>query len=302
MASSALKKRFRRIIGLCSLFSLLAAGPLLAQENMLWAVEDGSGSRMFLYGSIHMATPDIYPLPPVVENAFDISSRLMVEADVTNPDIAATLMEVTMNGMYKAANEDLWQEIGPELSDGLKACAAKSTLPDELFARLKPWLAAVTLEAMRLKVLGFDENLGLDRHFLLKAKEKGMAVSEIESMSEQMEIFTTMTPSESRQLLRATVLECDSGAAEIRNLIDVWRNGDLSGFEKLYFQIYTEYPELAPLLDKVIFQRNDLMHGRLQPFLVPGQTTFAVIGAAHMVGSRGIPELFRAQGMKVTRY
>ena len=145
---------------------LSAAAPAGAQENFLWSVEDGSGARLFLYGSIHLATQDIYPLPEVVQRAFDNSVQLVVEADVSSPDIGATMSQVTASGTYLYERTTLWDVIGAELSEDLKKCAVKSGLPPDLFEMLKPWLAAMTLEAMRLKGMGYDDRLGLDLHFL----------------------------------------------------------------------------------------------------------------------------------------
>lgn len=304
MIFDVVKKRLACLAWLSALLVALMASGASAQDNMLWSVEDGVGSKLFLYGSIHMATPDTYPLPAIVEQAFANSVNLVVEADVTDPGMTDSMLKILTGGeaTYLKSGKDLWSDIGPSMSEGLKACAGSHGLPVDLFTQLKPWLAAVTLEAVRLKALGYDENLGLDRHFLVEAKEKGIGVYELESMEEQMGIFTSMTEKESKLFLQASVLECESGPEEIHKLIDVWRRGDLEGFEAIYFQVYKEYPELSTVLDKVIFDRNDRMHERLQRYLVPGQTSFVVIGAAHMVGSRGLPEKFRAQGMKVTRY
>jgi uncharacterized protein YbaP (TraB family) len=291
----------RALAMLAVLAAFLAAPAASAQDNFLWSVEDGAGAKLFLFGSIHLATPGTYPLPEAIDRAFASSVQLVVEADVTSPDLVSTMTSVTFAGIYRDG-KTLWDEIGPELSEGLKKCAAKTKLPDELFVSLRPWLAAMTLEAMRLKAMGFQEELGLDRHFIMEAKEGKIPVGELESMAEQMEIFTSLTPEESLQLLRVTVLECEESENDVRELISVWQRGDLDGFERLYFQVYNQYPELSPLLDKIINDRNDRMHARLQPYLYPGRTAFVVVGAAHMVGARGLPELFRAQGLKVTRY
>ena len=293
----------RRAAASALFFALaIAAAPLLAQDNFLWSVEDGAGARLFLFGSIHMADPETYPLPEIVDQAYQASEQLVVEADVTSPDMGEIMSQVSASGVYLGSGRSLWDDLGPSLSEGLAKCAATVGLPPQLFEHLRPWLAAMTLEALRLKSMGYDEELGIDRHFIVRAKEERKPIGELETIAEQMDLFTSLTEEESLKLLQVTVIECDEAEEGVNELMAVWKAGDLDGFERIYFGVYHEHPELGPILDKVILNRNRLMHKRLQPYLYPGQTVFVVVGAAHMVGSEGLPELFRAQGMKVTRY
>jgi uncharacterized protein YbaP (TraB family) len=281
--------------------SLISAAAASADGSFLWSVEDQAGSRMYLYGSIHMAVPEVYPLPEVVEGAFKESAELVVEADVTGEGFMGEMMEAAFkNGIY-LDGRDLWGELGPDLSAGLKACAARAGLPPEMLQNLKPWLAAITLEATRVKALGFDESLGLDRHFLGQAKARGIPVVELETAAEQASMFTELSDEDSLKLIKATILECDSGGDEVKELVDVWRRGDLAGFEEVFFKVYREAPELEPLLDRIIYDRNERMFNSLARRLVPGRAVFAVVGAAHMIGPRGLPERFRARGLRVTR-
>jgi uncharacterized protein YbaP (TraB family) len=302
MRLTAAMAKAAKLAAAAALLLALAAGPAGAQEHFLWSVEDGAGAELFLFGSIHLASEDMYPLPEVVEKAFASSDQLVVEANVARPDVLKVMASFRDKGLYLDGDESLWQDIGPELASGLTACANKIGLGAEFLDRLKPWLAAITVETFRLNSLGLKESLGVDRHFLGLAQDRGMAVGELEGLEEQLVLLTSFSDEESLQLLEVTVHECGDLQLDVRELTDIWKKGDLDAFERLYFQVYAKYPKLAPLMNRVIFDRNDSMHERLQPYLQPGLRTFVVIGAAHMVGRRGLPELFRAQGLKVTRY
>ena len=301
----------RRVPGADSVFSaaLLAVSLLLlsvcgqarAQDLFLWSVEAPDGSTLLhLFGSIHMASADTYPLPDRVMEAFARSDRLVVEADVTDAREAEVLARLGDEGIL-APPATLWDLVGPETEARLDACLAQTNLPKMLFDRFKPWMASLTLEAVRLIRQGYDEKLGLDRHFLTLARERGLPIAQLESVAEQMGLFLNLTDEQSLQLLEVSILECGTGADELERLLASWRRGDLAEFEELYFKAFREHPELTPLLDKIIHQRNESMHRRLQDYLAPGTTSFVVIGAAHMVGADGIPERLMAQGLSVVR-
>ena len=62
-----------------------------------------------------------------------------------------------------------------------------------------------------------------------------------------------------------------------------------------------DWPELKVFYEKVIFERNERMAERLGVLAQDGRLRFAVIGAGHLVGPRGIPALLHAQGFRIQR-
>ncbi len=69
----------------------------------------------------------------------------------------------------------------------------------------------------------------------------------------------------------------------------------------LVFSPLARFPELEVFYDLVFFQRNERMTARLVEFLGDGKTRLVVLGAGHMVGSRGIPAQLGEQGYRVQR-
>ena len=53
-------------------------------KHFLWQV-DSPTTRIYLMGSIHLLRQDVYPLAPVIEEAFAASDILVLEADLTFP-------------------------------------------------------------------------------------------------------------------------------------------------------------------------------------------------------------------------
>ena len=62
-------------------------------------------------------------------------------------------------------------------------------MPLELINRQKPWLLALTLEALELMKLGFDPQYGIDAYFLSKA-QGSKKILELEGVDEQFNLLS----------------------------------------------------------------------------------------------------------------
>ena len=85
---------------------LLAATPLPAQtgKSFMWKVEGEGGSAAYLLGSLHVLTPEWYPLNATINKAFT-GSKVLVEA--------AGLLERPITTALRAAGYDVRQCGGP---------------------------------------------------------------------------------------------------------------------------------------------------------------------------------------------
>ena len=63
-----------------------------------------------------------------------------------------------------------------------------------------------------------------------------------------------------------------------------------------------EHPELSPILDVIIFQRNMKMAEKIKGYLSTDDTYFVVVGAAHLVGGKGIVSLLEKAGYPVRKF
>ena len=69
-----MKKAFcGRILALVIALTLFAAAALAGEKCFLWKMQSKT-STVFILGSVHLAKPDIYPLPEKIEESFDKSS------------------------------------------------------------------------------------------------------------------------------------------------------------------------------------------------------------------------------------
>jgi uncharacterized protein len=279
---------------LVTLMLCLLAAPLAAfAESVFWRVERAGMPAAYVLGSVHVGTPEMYPLPPAVMEAFSASQTLVVELDVTraNPAVAEF---VTAHGML-AAGETLSGALGPQKWKQLEAAASEVGVSAAALERQRPWLAAVVLGMAGYARAGFDPALGVDRFFLQHAGER--AVLELESVEEQLGVFTSLSPTAERLLLQQTAQDILENPDSYASVVAAWRANDLGELEQFLGALRDAAPELER---KLFIDRNRLMARRLHAMLESGERAFIVVGAGHLPGEGGLIELLLARGYRAT--
>jgi uncharacterized protein YbaP (TraB family) len=274
--------------------------PLPGDHALMWRATSPGGQELYLLGSLHMARTSFYPLKDMLYESFDRSGTLVLELDPQSPGLQNTLGIISEKGFYPEG-QTLAEHLPPDLSAMWAPYA--DMLPGGEETSMRPWLAAVTLSVVLLEKMGYLVNEGVDRHFLARARERGMAFVELETPEEQLSIFADMSEEESLLFLKATLMEMKDVERFMDEMVDAWLAGDDSRFEEAFFSTYRQWPELAPLLEKVIFDRNRTMFERLKPVLEQADgPVFAVIGSGHLVGPRGMPAIFEHEGWRVEKF
>jgi uncharacterized protein YbaP (TraB family) len=138
--------------------SLAFVQPALSynQKSFLWKVQSDR-STVYLLGSIHFLKKNVYPLSQAIENAYESSDKLVVEANINeigNPNLN-TLAD---RAFYK--NDDhIEKHVSPETYRLIKKESEALGLPIELIRMQKPWLLALSFQAMELVRLGYSPEL-----------------------------------------------------------------------------------------------------------------------------------------------
>jgi uncharacterized protein YbaP (TraB family) len=272
----------------------------LPDHALLWRAVGPGGEEIYLLGSLHMARTTFYPLKDVLYESFDRSGTLVLELDPESPTLMDAVGVISQKGFYPEG-QTLAGHLPPDLSAMLAPYA--DMLPGGKDSAMRPWLAALTVSVLLLEKMGYMVKEGVDRHFLARARERGMALAELETPDEQLGVFADMSEEESLLFLKATLMEMKDVETFMDEMVGAWVDGDAARFEEAFFSTYRKWPELAPLLDKVIFERNRTMFGRLIPVLERADgPVFAVIGSGHLVGARGLPALFEQAGWRLEKF
>jgi uncharacterized protein YbaP (TraB family) len=206
-----------------------------------------------------------------------------------------TMELIQKNGMY-SGGDSLSKHISPETSAALDDFCSKHSLPRAGIEQLKPWVVAVTIAALSWQQAGEDPSLGIDMHFLDESKPP-QRIDELESMESQLNLFVSATDEEQQALLASTLKQGDKMKEMIQQIQAAYISGDPAALEK----IMREEADTGSktLTKKLLDDRNVTMAARLDDYLKGKEQAFVVVGAAHIVGEKGVAKLLRDKGYKV---
>jgi len=280
------------------LLSLHARGDVeAAQKGFLWKVQSGSAT-VYLLGSIHVFKKELYPLPAKIEEAFQSSDALVVEANIDelNLETVMTMLE----GAFYPENENLESHLSKDTFARAGAKLGESGIPIELFQRSKPWILALMITALEVQKSGLDPRYGIDMHFIGEARDK-KRILELESIDYQMRLLNGFSDAEQEAFLISTLKDADMMKEEMDMFMRAWSTGDTQALESIVMKGVGEDRRVFPVYEKLLYDRNRSMASRIEEFLKTGGKYFVVVGAGHLVGEKGIVRMLKGKGYSVER-
>jgi hypothetical protein len=268
---------------------------LAAQSrNFGWKVTSPRGA-IYVVGSVHLLTKDFYPLNPALEKAYTDSDLLVEEVDIADMTGPGTQLSMLTRGM-QPSSMPLEKVLTPATMALLSKKAQDVGLPLEALKQFKPWMIALTLEAMEWQKAGFDQELGLDKHFFDQAQADGKAVQGLETVEYQLSRFDEMPMDLQDRLLAETLKDIDTEQASMSRLIGAWRAGDAAAVERIVLKDLQQEPQLY---QRLLVERNKNWLPKLDALFARQGRAMVVVGAAHLVGPDGLLATFKAKGYKV---
>jgi uncharacterized protein len=267
-------------------------GPAGKGLIFMWKATSSS-TEVYILGSLHYARKGLYPLDQRIQDAFAQSQALAVESDVDGKQ--ARLQALVMQlGMYPEG-DSLENHITPRTMDLLRKLGGANPL----FMRMHPWLVAMQLQSVQFQKQGYDQDQGIDRHFLLKARSSGMEVLELERMEDTLKILADASAKDPDLFLYYSLLELERQDDLLGQISSIWQRGDAKAMHELIFAEINRRPEFKEFGVKLFDERNASMAEVIAGYLRGSRPVFVVVGAGHLVGPTGIPTLLRQKGFAV---
>jgi len=262
----------------------------------LWMAE-GTSNHVYLLGSVHLLREEDHPLPRVIDEAYDEAETLYMELDMD--DLDPLLMQATINrlGMLEEGTS-LRDVMGEELYEEAMAVAVELEIPLEMLERTEPWFAAITVEQLALARIGFNPSYGVEMYLLKKASRDGKTILGFETVEQQLAYLDGLSLDAQLALLMQTLTESAAIREVMDDLILAWRSGDIDFLEQTLLDDVSGYPELY---DTIVANRNRLWVDTIDELLEQGEDYLVVVGALHLVGEDGVPQLLRQRGVRITQ-
>ncbi len=263
----------------------------LAVPYAFWRVTSPT-TTVYLLGSIHYGTKEMYPLPEEVESAFASSSVLVIEADPDGMSAANRRAFLEQRAFCEKGKklDDYLSEDGRQALRAYWKDTGRSEELMDMVQRLRPWGATLILPTWLSRSADVSSELGVDKHFLKEAGGKQLV--ELEGLAYQMEFMASVPADEQEaELLRTLAsLHDEKPGSTFAQTIAAWKSGDLPGMERLSRDWYGNSQAMNNLRDARVFQRNQKMAEKIEQLLSGQDRCFVVVGYSHLIGKRGIAE------------
>jgi uncharacterized protein YbaP (TraB family) len=284
----------------CSLALALAsalAAPPAAAAAFLWEVI-GLTNRAYLYGTVHAGKREWFPLAKEVEDAFNDSKVLVVEADVSN----TAAMAKYGNTMAYTAPDTLKSHVSPEDYERFRKLLPRYQFPESQVAQMKPFLAVSLLVFGEWARQGYQPQYGIDGYLIARAKGEAKPIVEIEGIDTQMRLMDSLTEQENRTLFASTLYALETGLSgeQITGLVKAWQGADPDGLLGIARSYNAQVKGAAEFEEKFIWSRHEDMLKKIDGYLTQTKDRhFIAVGSLHLAGPRGLVEQLRQRGYVV---
>jgi hypothetical protein len=125
---------------------------------------------------------------------------------------------------------------------------------------------------------------------------------ELESLDYQIKLLSSLADMEQELFLLYTLKDLKIAGQEFDRLFKAWVSGDSQGMESIMMKYTKEDRRLSSAYEKLVYERNRNMAGKIEAYLKTKGTYLVIIGAAHLVGEKGIVEILRGKGYRVVQF
>lgn len=271
-------------------------------KGVAWVVED-EDTLVYLLGSIHLGTPDLYPFDKKLVTAFDESDALLVEANILDTEALEYYSE---KAMYTDGST-LKDAVAPETYAKLEQVAKLYGLPMDQLTVQKPWMLSSTLS-----MLAMDDSFGMtpqemamhgiDIYFLLNAQLQQKPVIELEGTRAQVDMFEGLSPEAQEQSLVAVldsiIHPSEENQSEVlQEWFTSWKQGNVEEFAKSFQAMEGTSSEFNEMLFGL---RDEQMAKKIMNVLEEKEGKyFVVVGSGHFLIDKNIRYHLEKNGYKV---
>ncbi len=289
--------RFARLKAVIRRVALLAGigivGNALA-DSSVWSVTSGNNT-VYLGGTMHLLRPSDYPLPEEYEQAYQASSEIYFETDISAMNDLSVQAQMLQQLTY-SDGRTLESVLNEEACSALSEHVASIGMPMEMLQTFKPGLLVSTLQIFEFQRLGFTPQ-GVDTYFNTRAISDAKTLGQLETVQEQIGFLAAMGEGNESEFILLSLSDLDETEEVMEAMIQAWRSGDNAKLSEMFvIDMKAEAPELY---DALLVQRNLNWLPLIDQMLTDEDTEFVLVGAAHLVGEDGLLNLLSARGYQI---
>lgn len=267
----------------------LSTAPALAEPAM-WKVSDADSS-IYLFGSIHLLTRPVQWRTPIFDAQLKAADHVYFEIVFDEATYATVGRMMLVEGRLRGGQK-LWDLLTADQAATLHDAITASGLDPASFDYMQPWMAEVMLSGGMVQGAQVGVELQVDPEIAPERKRS------LETAEEQMGFFASVPQADqiTNLITTAEQMATIDGHQMIEDLTDAWANGDTVALDTLN---RTELGGGDPRFATLITARNQRWVTQLEKLLAENDNSLVIVGAGHLVGAGGVPDLLEKAGYTV---
>jgi uncharacterized protein YbaP (TraB family) len=271
-----------------------AAPPTVQAHPVLWRVHGDRGT-VTLLGSVHVLPPNVEWQTPEVKRAVNRADVFVFEVPI-NVDTVNRITALVGERGTLPQGQSLRKMLPADSQADLYKAAAIAQLPEAALDNKRPWLASLMLVSARLKQDKQQFALGADSIIAQQATNEKKELRYLETADQQLALIAPSDPTVELQALEEELKSFATEDADIAAITEAWEKGDTAALEAVTSKEFEGHPEARAAF---FTNRNRNWVKQIEAMLHKRETFFITVGAGHLVGKGGVPNLLRAAGYKV---
>ena len=263
-------------------------------DPALWVARD-EDTTVYLFGTFHLLDGRPW-LNDEVKAAFDASNELVLEA--IPPENPAEVQPLIARYAVDPQGRRLSDRLTAEQNAALGGVVSSLGVPAAAFDMFEPWFAAMTLTGVAAQRLGLDPANGPETVLIRTARERNLAVHELEGIEPQIRMFDTMPEEQQLTQLRVTLDNLEDLDEMLAPMLAAWSTGDVDELAGLLTQGTDDDPALYRML---FTDRNARWAEWIQARMGRPGTVFIAVGAGHLAGTGSVQSALEARGIASER-
>lgn len=262
----------------------------IEDKSLLWEI---SGKNLsgpsYLYGTIHIACQGDVIMTDAMQNAFDNTKELVLEANIGDPGVAMKMMQFSLSKDGKKLSEKLGPEVSAKLDEMIKINLGVNL---DALDNLNP---QTMLAQMSLFGMDCPMDLGYDMMLMKDAMATGKPVGELESIDEQFRVLFSQPDEEAVKAISYLVMHPDELKDETKKMFKYYHEQSIQELYDMARKTMEDsdypQPDYTELLDNRNIKWIPIIEQKIAE-----KPTFIAVGAMHLAGEQGVINLLRKQG------
>jgi uncharacterized protein YbaP (TraB family) len=272
-----------------------APQPVIHATPAMWVVHGPKGTA-YLLGSVHALPENVQWQTPAIKAAVKRANAFVFELPMADDSRSHAALLLAGN-ILLPPSVSLPSYFDAEMRGEFRAAVEHTQIEPEGLVILRPWYAARELEDAMSGKLTMHSEEGVDNKVYAMAEARGVHdVRAFETPEFQVHVLKgdANTKNELGLLRVAMKKAATKPMVPAKKLLEAWAAGDPAAIAAISAAAQSPEERKAILDD-----RNKNWIPKIEKMLSEKRTFLITVGAAHLVGPNGVPNLLRQAGYKV---